>query len=49
MNRMADGVLKEMDNNQKKEDEIIAKYEIQREQKMRKEEERKAKKKQIEM
>jgi len=49
MNRIADGVLKEMDNNQKKEDEIIAKYEIQREQKMRKEEERKAKKKQIEM
>lgn len=49
MNRMADGVLREMDNNQKKEDEIIAKYEIQREQKMRKEEERKAKKKQMEM
>lgn len=49
MNKMADGVLKEMDNNQKKEDEMIAKYEIQREMKLRKEEERKAKKKQMEM
>lgn len=49
MNRMADGVLKEMDNNQKREDEMIAKYEIQREIKLRKEEERKAKKKVMEM
>lgn len=49
MNRMADGVLKEMDNNQKREDEMIAKYEIQREIKLRKEEERKAKKKAMEM
>ena len=49
MNRMADGVLKEMDNNQKREDEMIAKYEIQREIKLRKEEEKKAKKKAMEM
>jgi hypothetical protein len=27
MNRMADGVLKELDNIQKKEDDMIAKYE----------------------
>lgn len=44
MNRMADGVLKELDNIQKKEDEMIAKYERQREMKMRREEELKAKK-----
>jgi hypothetical protein len=41
---MADGVLKEMGNNQKKEDEMIAKYERQREIKLRKEEEAKKKK-----
>ena len=45
MNRMADGVLKEMDNMQKKEDEMIAKYERQRELKLRQQEEDKAKKK----
>lgn len=44
MNRMADGVLKELDNIQKKEDEMIAKYERQREMKMRRDEELKAKK-----
>ena len=31
MNRMADGVLKEMDNIQKKEDEMIERYERERE------------------
>lgn len=44
MNRMADGVLKELDNIQKKEDEMISKYERQREMKLRREEELKAKK-----
>ena len=43
MNRMADGVLKDMDNAQKRDDEIIARYQREREMKMRKEEERKAK------
>jgi len=43
MNRMADGVLKEQDNMQKREDELIAKYQREREMKLRKEEERKAK------
>jgi hypothetical protein len=47
MNRMADGVLKDMDNMQKKEDEMIVRYEREREQKMRREEEEKAKKKQV--
>jgi len=45
---MADGVLKELDNNQKKEDEMIAKYERQREMKLRREEELKAKKREKE-
>ncbi len=40
---MADGVLKEQDNMQKREDELIAKYQREREMKLRKEEERKAK------
>lgn len=44
MNKMADGVLKELDNIQKKEDEMIAKYERQREMKMRQQEEKKARK-----
>ena len=44
MNRMAGGVLKEMDNQQKKEDEMIAKYERLRETKLRQQEEDKAKK-----
>lgn len=44
MNRMADGVLAELDNIQKKEDEMITKYERQREMKLRREEEMKAKK-----
>lgn len=35
MNRMADGVLKEMDDIQKKEDLMIQKYEQQREMKLR--------------
>jgi len=39
MNRMADGVLKTMDNIQKKEDEMIVKYEREREVKMRMDEE----------
>jgi hypothetical protein len=45
MNRMADGVLKTMDGIMKKEDEMIARYERQREIKLRKEEEEKLKKK----
>ena len=44
MNRMADGVLKEMDNNQKREDELILQYERMRDLKLKQEEERKAKK-----
>lgn len=44
MNRMADGVLKELDVIQKKEDEMIARYEYEREMKLRKNEEKKAKK-----
>ena len=44
MNRMADGVLAELDNIQKKEDDMITKYERQREMKLRREEEMKAKK-----
>ena len=43
MNRMADGVLKEMDENQKKEDQMIEKYQRQRELKLRKDEDRKKK------
>jgi hypothetical protein len=35
MNKMADGVLAELDNIQKKEDDMIAKYERQKEMKMR--------------
>ena len=42
MNRMADGVLKEMDDMQKKEDELVARYQREREMKLRKEEERKS-------
>lgn len=44
MNRMADGVLKTMDDIQKKEDEMIVKYEREREIKLRREEEEKQKK-----
>lgn len=44
MNRMADGVLKELDNIQKKEDDMIQKYEKQREMKLRQIEEKKARK-----
>jgi hypothetical protein len=40
---MADGVLKDMDNAQKREDEMIAKYQREREIKLRKEETKKAK------
>lgn len=35
MNKMADGVLAELDNIQKKEDEMIQKYERQKEMKLR--------------
>lgn len=42
---MADGVLKDMDEQQKKEDEMIARYEREREIKMRKAEDAKAMKK----
>ena len=45
MNRMADGVLKDMDEQQRKEDEMITRYEREREIKMRKAEDEKAKKK----
>lgn len=41
MNRMADGVLAEMDGIQKREDQMISKYQRQHELKLRKEEERK--------
>ena len=41
MNRMADGVLAEMEELQKKEDQMVAKYQRQKELKLRKEEERK--------
>lgn len=44
MNRMAGGVLAEMDNIQKKEDEMIIRYQKEREMKMRKQEDDKAKK-----
>jgi hypothetical protein len=40
---MADGVLRGMDQQQKKEDEMIARYEKMKEQKLRKEEELKKK------
>lgn len=43
MNLMADGVLKEMANIQKKEDEMIVKYQRERELRLRREEEKKAK------
>ena len=43
MNRMADGVLKDMDEAQKREDEMIAKYQREREIKLRKDETKKAK------
>ena len=39
---MADGVLKDMDDAQKREDEMIAKYQRDREMKMRKDEDKKA-------
>ncbi len=45
MNRMADGVLKELDHIQKKEDEMIARYEFEREMKLRKDEDKKQQKK----
>ena len=48
MNRMADGVLKDMDEQQRKEDEMIARYEREREVKMRKAEDVKAMKKAVE-
>lgn len=41
MNRMADGVLKDMDEAQRREDEIIQKYQRDREMKMRRDEEKK--------
>ena len=44
MNRMADGVLKDMGEADKREAEMVAKYEALRERKMRKEEEKKNKK-----
>lgn len=44
MNRMADGVLKDMDDQQKKEDQMIARYEREREVKLRKAEDEKARK-----
>ena len=44
MNRMADGVLKDMDDQQKKEDEMITRYEREREVKLRKAEDEKARK-----
>jgi hypothetical protein len=46
MNRMADGVLKELDKIQQKEDEMIMRYEREREYKLRRQEEEKLKKKQ---
>ena len=42
MNRMADNVLNNMSNKQKNEDEMLIKYENEREMKMRKLEERRA-------
>ena len=42
MNRMADGVLRDMADEQKKEDEMIARYEREKEVKLRKAEEKKA-------
>lgn len=44
MNRMADGVLKDMAEIQRKEDEMIARYEKEREQKEKEKEDAKAKK-----
>ena len=44
MNKMADGVLAELDNIQKKEDEMIQKYERQKEMKLRQKEDQKARK-----
>ena len=41
MNRMADGVLKDMDEAQRREDEMIQKYQRDREMKLRREEEKK--------
>lgn len=43
MNRMADGVLKDMDQAQRREDMIIQKYQRDREMKLRRDEEKKAK------
>lgn len=45
MNRMADGVLAELDHIQKREDEMIARYEREREMKLRKAEDKKMVKK----
>jgi hypothetical protein len=47
MNRMADGVIREMDDLLKHEDEMIKKYERERELKERKDEDDKNKKKQL--
>lgn len=41
MNRMADGVIKDMDDAQKRDDEMIARYQRDRETKLRKEEDKK--------
>ena len=41
MNKMADTVIKKMDNKQKEEDEKIRKYEIEKEMRERMEDERK--------
>lgn len=45
MNRMADGVLKELDIQQQKEDQMIARYEREREAKLRRQEDEKVAKK----
>lgn len=42
MNRMADGVLKDMDQAQRREDQMIQKYQRDREMRLRREEEKKA-------
>jgi hypothetical protein len=48
MNRMADGVLKDMNEMQKKEDEMIQKYMKMRDEKVRQQEEEKLKKRKSE-
>ena len=47
MNRMANGVIREMDDAMKKEDDMILKYEKQREMKLRRDEDKKEKQKLI--